>query len=270
MKTFTIRNINCCLYALLIGGLLLSCGSALADKEKSVRIVPPDANFHGKTYSQWAASFWQWMLALPLEGHPCIDDPNYDFSSGQSGNVWYVAAPPGTINRKATLPAGKALFLTIRDVDTSTLEDPPFFGVTEAEQRANSKWFADHIATSPTWFVDHMVPGVFCIIDGVSVDLHQYRFSTPQFEFTAPTPWIFGNPDHNVGGNGTAVGDGYFLMLDSLSKGSHTIHYSGTFLFAPGELGPDPLEFIHDITIELTVGNEQNGPGDRDNEQARE
>ena len=256
--------------ALLIGALLISAGSALADKEKSVRIVRSDAKFQGQTYSEWAASFWQWMMALPLEGHPCIDDPSYDFSAGQSGSVWYVAAPPGTITRKATLPADKALFLTIRDVDTSTLEDPPFFGVTEAEQRANSKWFADHIATEPTWFVDHIVPGVFCIIDGVSIDLKAYRFSTPQFEFTAPTPWIFGNPDHNVGGTGTAVGDGYFLMLDSLSKGSHTIHFSGTFLFAAGELGPDPLEFIHDITIELTVGKEPHEKNSGDDEQEKE
>lgn len=182
------------------------------------------------------------MMALPLQGHPAIDDPSFNFSAIQSGNVWYWAAPEGTITRTVTLPADKALFLTIRDVETSTLEDPPFFGATEAEQRSNSTWFADHIVN------------VFCIIDGVPVDnLQAYRFSTPQFEFTAPTPWIFGA----TGGTGTSVGEGYFLMLSKFSKGNHTIHYGGTFHFDAGELADEPLDFPHDITIQLTVGKEQ-------------
>ena len=66
-------------------------------------------------------------------------------------------APDGPLTRTVRLPAGKGLFLTIRDVETSTLEEWPFFGATEAEQRANSNWFADHI-------VD-----LFCVIDGVPV-----------------------------------------------------------------------------------------------------
>ena len=38
------------------------------------------------------------------------------------------------------------------------LENPPFFGATEAEQRSNSSWFADHIVN------------VFCVIDVVPLD----------------------------------------------------------------------------------------------------
>ena len=107
----------------------------------------------------------------------------------------------------------------------STLEEPPFYAATEAEQRALAKWFADHIVH------------VECQIDGVNVDnIRDYRFSTAQFEFTAPTPWIFGT----TGGTGKAVGDGYFLMV-VLSKGKHTVHYSGTYRFEPGELFGKPL-----------------------------
>src|SRR3954467_1289404 len=177
---------------------VMAAASAQSAPPPSVGIVPSDAKFRGKSYSQWAASFWQWMMALPLEGHPAIDDPSYVFSAGQSGSVWYWAAPEGFITRNATLPAGKALFLTIRDVETSSVEavDSGFYGATEAEQRANTKYFANHI-------VD-----VFCVIDGVPVqNLQAYRFATAQFTFTAPTPWIFGA----TGGTGTSVGEGYFL-----------------------------------------------------------
>ncbi len=231
---------------LAVTGLVAAPGSARAQGQCEpehpwVRIVPPGAKFHGKTYGQWAASFWQWALALPLEGHPFLDTPEYDFSAHQKGSVWYWSSPDGPITRTVTLPADKALFLTIRDVETSTLEPPPFYGATEADQRANTHWFADHIVN------------VFCIIDGAPVpNLQQYRFATPQFHFTAPTPWVFAD----VGGHGTSVGEGYFLMLADLSPGRHTIHYGGTFHFDAGELGPDPLDLPHDVTIELTVAGE--------------
>jgi len=238
---------------------LTVASSALADghKDKRPHIFPPQSHPFGKSYGEWEASFWQWALARPLEGHPFLDTPEFDFSAGQSGKVWFVGAPD-LITRPATIPEGTALFLTIRDVETSTLEDPPFFGGTEAEQRANSTWFADHIVN------------LFCIIDGVPVkNLQAYRFASPQFEFTAPTPWIFGNPDINIGGAGTGVGDGYFVMVDSFSKGHHTIHYGGTYHFEPGEFGDEAVDLPHDVTIELTVveGRHHGGKdddGDRD------
>jgi len=226
----------------LIGALLLADQPALAGPDNP-HVIPPNATYQGHTYPEWAGSFWAWALALPVGGHPFLACPK-DFSAGQTGNVWYWAAPDGPATcRDVRLPPGTALFLTIRDIETSSLEQPPFFGATEGEQRANSKFFADHI-------VD-----VFCIIDGVPVkNVQAYRFSTPQIQFTAPTPWIFGN----TGGTGTSVGDGYYMMLEPLSVGKHTIHYGGTFHFNAGELLPDPVDLPKDIIIELTVG--EDGP----------
>lgn len=243
-KSFLVKGLRPVLLVTTILSLT-AASSALGGghKEKGPHIYPPGSHPYGKSYPEWHAAFWQWALARPLEGHPFLDTPEFDFSAGQSGKVWFVGAPDGPLTRQATIPEGKALFLTIRDVETSTLELPPFFGATEAEQRAISTWFADHI-------VD-----LFCIIDGVPVeDLQAYRFPSPQFEFTAPTPWIFGDPNNNVGGTGTAVGDGYFVMVDSFSKGRHTIHYGGTYHFEPGEFGDEAVDLPHDVTIDLMVG----------------
>lgn len=219
--------------------------------EKEVRIVPPGVKFHGKTYAEWSAAFWQYALAQPLEGHLFLDTPEFDFSRGQSGSVWYVGAPDGPLTRTVTLPEGKALLVTVRDVETSTLEEPPFYGATEAEQRANSNWFADHI-------VD-----LFCVIDGKPVpNLEDYRVDSPQFQFTAPTPWIWGA----IGGTGTAVSDGYFVMV-LLPKGHHTIHYGGTYHFEAGEFLDVPLDLPHDVTMDITVGNSNDRHSDREAEE---
>ena len=91
-------------------------------------------------------------------------------------------------------------------------------------------------------------------IDGVPVEnIEDYRFETPQFGFDAPTPWIFGAE----GGEGTAVGDGYFLMIKPLREGRHVIEYSGTFHFDAGELTEEPLDLPHSGTIILNVVKEK-------------
>ena len=218
---------------------LISAASHVRADEKAVTIIPPDATYHGKTYPEWTAAFWQFALALPIEGHPFLNE-EIDFSAGQTGSVWFWGAPDGPFTRHISMPPGKALFLTVRDVEVSTLEAPPFFGATEEEQRIQANWFADRI-------VD-----LFVTINGVPVpNMEDFRCTSPQFTFTAPTPWVFGD----VGGTGTAVSDGYFLMIE-LPKGHHTIHYNGTYRFAPGELGDEGFDLPHEAIIEVTVGNE--------------
>jgi hypothetical protein len=89
------------------------------------------------------------------------------------------------------------------------------------------------------------VSSLFYTIDGRSVpNLDTYRFPSPQFTFTAPTPWIFGD----TGGPGTAVSDGYFLMIKAQSTGEHTLRCGGEFDFGGGVI----FEFgnIYRLTVE--------------------
>ncbi|KVU32956.1 hypothetical protein WK65_30400 [Burkholderia ubonensis] len=213
-------------------------------------VVPADATFAGQTYTEWEIAFWQWAMPLPLDNppHPFSKCNAWErpISAAQTGNVWFWSAPdlnpdgtPLICDQSAiTIPAGKALFLTIRDIEASSLDDPPFRSDTAAGQRSIAQYWFSHI-------VD-----VFCKIDGVAVgDVQAFHFLTPQFHFHAPTPWIFGSS----GGSGTSVGEGYFLLLQ-LPPGPHTIHYGGDFHFNAGELGPDPVDFQKDVTLFVTIG----------------
>ena len=241
------------LASLFVFGLLLlltvASTSTVADVEArrtaNSMVFPPGAHPYGRSYGEWVAEFWQYALEFPVEGHPFLDTPEYDFASGQSGKVWFWSAPDGPITREVEIPHGTALFLTVRDVEVSSLEEPPFFGATEEEQREAANWFADRI-------VD-----VSVTIDGVPVEnVEDYRFESPQFSFDAPTPWIFGA----TGGAGTSVGDGCYMMIKPLPVGEHTIEYSGTFHFEAGELGDwqtEPLDLPHSGTIILNVVREQ-------------
>jgi hypothetical protein len=232
---------------LLIAVLLIAAGSALAGKSKILTIVPPDATFHGKTYGELNAQWFEWYMELPVQDkhgnplpHPGIDDPNFDVRDGQTGDVWFLAAPFGTVERTATIPQGKALFIALLNAEASSLEEFPFYGANETDQRYWANWNADHIVEGSLFFE----------IDGVPIpDITSYRAESPQFKFKAPTPWIFGA----TGGKGTSVGDGYYVLLEPLPKGEYTIHYGGALHYSVADGDGFDYDASLDMTYHLTV-----------------
>lgn len=183
-----------------------------AQSNGNPRVIPPNARPYGLTLAQWSAKWWQWGLELPaVAGHPFIDCPDPP-DVGQSGPVWFLAGNYGSNPCPAVVPVGKSVFFPIINAECSSLEPFPYHGDTAEEQRVCAKGWADQIDVSL----------LFCEVDGVPLkNLEFYRFVSPQFAFTAPTPWIFGAD----GGSGTAVGDGYYIFLTPLSQGEHTIHF---------------------------------------------
>lgn len=195
-------------------------------------VIPSNAKAYGMTYGEWSAKWWQWAFSLPVDQNPFFDEEGEcsNGANGQLGPVWFLTGVinvSGTAERDCTVPAGKALFFPIINVECSTLEVPPFHGDNEAELRACAMGFH---------FGD-----VFAEIDGVAVqNLVSYLKDSPLFTFTVP-------PDNVLGvdpGTGQSVSNGYYLMLAPLSVGEHNIHFGGTFT---------DFDFTLDITYNLTV-----------------
>lgn len=206
-------------------------------------VIPPAVEVFGKSYGEWSAAWWQWFLEHPVAGHPALEDPTFDITSGQSGPVWFLASPFGTVEREVTVPYGKLLFAGMLNAEASDLEG---LGSTEAEQRATANWYADHIQD------------VSCTINGRRVPLiSRFRVESPQFAFTAPDPWIFSPAP---GGDGTSVADGYFIMVAPLTPGKHTIRYTGKFVFTLEADGFD-LELTLDTTYVINVVRRGHGQG---------
>jgi hypothetical protein len=193
------------------------------------RVLPAHASAFGKTLGEWTAAWWQWALSLPADAHPLLDSAGCD--AGQAGWVWFLGgAFTGTeTTRDCTVPTGKAILFPIVNVECSTIEPPPFFGSNEEELRACAASFQD------------MAFGLSATIDGRDVaNVDQYRVQSPVFEFTAPDGNIFGLPGPI---SGQSVSDGVWILLAPLSRGSHTIHFQGSF---PGF----PIVVTYNITVE--------------------
>jgi hypothetical protein len=215
----------------LLTAAIVSLGATTLRADHPPKVVPPFAPL----YSAWSAAWWQWVMEHPLDGHPAVDDPAYDVTSGQRGPVWFLATPFGIVERNITVPFGKFLFVGLLNAEASDLEG---LGATKAERRETAEFLVDHIVN------------VSCSIDGEPVpNIDNYRVASPQFSFNAPTPWIFGE----TGGRGKSVADGYYVILFPLSRGTHTVRISGGFHFSVAEGDPFDFDAEADVTYHIKV-----------------
>ncbi len=201
-------------------------------------IAPPQSMPYGKSYAEWSAAWWQWALALPVTQNPFFDGATEDTygqcqngANGQSGPVWFLAGVinvSGTAVRACTVPTGKALFFPVINSECSTIEDPPFHG--------------DNYQELAECAPQYHAGGLFAEIDGVPVkNLESYFFLSPMFDVQIPADNVWGKPGPATG---KSVSYGSWLMVRPLSRGTHVIHFGGTYT---------DYDFTLDITYILNV-----------------
>jgi hypothetical protein len=206
----------------------------------SARVLPPQSMPYGLSYGDWSVRWWQWAYGLPVAGHPLFDESGADCAAGQSGPVWFLGGVfnvSGTATRdECTVPAGKALFFPIINVEWDNICPPVDPPLTEAELAA----------TAASWM--DLATDLVCELDGRPVqNLSAYRFTAGPFSVHMPTGniWDFFGCDAPAGTYAPLLPDGIFVMLAPLSAGPHTLHFKGT-------IGA-PVNFTLEITYHLTV-----------------
>jgi hypothetical protein len=217
-------------------------------------VAPVNSSAYGKTYGEWSAEWWRWCFSLPADHHPLFDTA--DCSAGQSGHVWFlggtftaVTGEDGTTigeaTRECAVPSGTALFFPILNTECATVEGN---GETEEELRDCVTFLGSGVENPDS--------NPQCTIDGVAVrDLNSFRVQSPLYTY-GPLPdnnllQAFGL-DAPAGTESLSVSDGIYVMLAPLSKGQHTIHFSGSAIYTMEEHGFDYV-FHLDITYHLTV-----------------
>jgi hypothetical protein len=202
-------------------------------------VLDPTNTYEGNTYGQWSAEHWQWLYSLPADKHPLFDTA--DVSTGQTGDVWFIGGTyttatdtngvtHGTATRDCVIPQGKALFFPLIDAESSIAEGN---GTNFAQLLASSQGLIDGVDT------------LGCSIDGQTLtNLASYRASSDLFTWgPLPTNNVFGDSvNFPAGTTSPSVSDGYYLLVQPLSPGDHSIHFTGG---VPG--------FQLDITYHLTI-----------------
>lgn len=209
-------------------------------QNQDAAVVQPNRSVLGKTYGEWTAAWWRWADSLQATNHPLNGGP---CSTGQTGQVWFLGGPfagapaDGSSSMlSCNVPRGTFLLFPLLNAECSNVEPPPFFGATDAARRDCARSAANDIGVNT----------LRARIDGDDVDaLSRFRFASPPFDFTMPAH------DNILGLEGTTHGrsgsDGYWLMIEPLSIGHHTIHFEARLTSGPG------AGYAQKVTYRITV-----------------
>ncbi len=223
---------------IVVGLALLPASSVSADDDEQAGIYSPEENVFGMSYGDWSAAWWQYVLSIETGANPVFDTTGINCDIAQSSAPVFFLAGAGAepVTRTCTVPAEKALFIPIINVECSTVEPAPFFGSTAQELRTC-------VARSINGVDEDTLKAT---IDGKSVqNLTDFRAQSPLFDFTLPAA----NNFFGLAGvtSGSSMSDGYWLMLKPLSPGNHVIHFEGAYVSGPA------AGFSQNVTYNLIV-----------------
>jgi hypothetical protein len=210
----------------VVTGLLMA---AAASADAGSKVVEPGQEFAGKSYSELAGEWTNWLVTEPIATNPAFDPDGRFCDKNQEGKVWFLASTfGGVVDRTCEVPAGKAIFLSLGGVFLSFSPEFPAAGdlclqmATDLEKvRCDVN---NDVPVAPTISFE-------VILDGVHVeDLFAFRAQSQPGGFTlrAPNPSFLTDLGFAPGNRFPAVADGYFLFLKPLNPGEHTLSFRMT------------------------------------------
>lgn len=206
-------------------------------------VVPQNELVGGKTYAEWTAAWWQWVTAIPVDQNPMFDPTGANCALGQSGPVFFLAGAPGvndqSISRACAVPTGKYIFFPVLNyLNDYPCPDPAFAPYPGQTLEEFLRAGAVGIMGAPSQITVE--------VDGAGfADGELFRFTSRMFDFTGDTSLTVFDPCI-TGTQQQGTSDGFWIMLEPLPPGQHTIHFAGTnTAFGPA--------FTLDVTYDITV-----------------
>lgn len=164
----------------------------------------------------------KWALGAPASGNPLLDEDGVLAQVGNNGPVFFVAGSilGAPTVRTFTVPAGRPIFFPV--INNLLIETPPpeCAGSVACALARVSPFIDDATALKAT------LDGLNLLATGVSAFR---QTSSALFSIALPDDNLFGAPK----GSYDAVSDGYWVAVEGLSAGPHTLAFgatSGTFL----------------------------------------
>lgn len=199
---------------------------------------PEDPNL-----KELSAQWWQWAFSIPASVNPLneFSDDGSVCMVGQRGSVWFLAGTMvgGTVSRKCSVPAGTTLFFPV--VNSTQLNTPGVCGqgpnevLTVADMRVNVAAFIDGVTK------------LTVTLDGAAVK-GMRRVRSEPFAAALPADNLYvpfcGSAGQPAGVFSPGVDDGYYVKLEGLRPGAHTLQFTA--------LNPK-AGFDLNMTYQLTV-----------------
>jgi hypothetical protein len=204
----TLRNLVATA-ALIAVTACLPAGTALAAKKST------------GSWGQLSAEWWQWVLAIPPSANPLLDATGDDCMVGQHGSTWFLAGswlPAGPVTRDCDVPQTATLFFPV--INMINFDTP---GQCEQEPAPLP---SSHYRGLSRAYIDGAT-NLSATLDGKPVVPPMKRTVSPVFEVALPDDNIFvGACSPDLAGDiySPAVDDGYYVRINPLPVGAHTLH----------------------------------------------
>ena len=169
-------------------------------------------------FPQLSGEWWQWVLSIPPSINPLLDTTGENCMVGQHGTTWFLAGSwvGGPVTRECDIPQGAALFFPV--INEINFDTPGQCGqgapLPSSFYRGLSAAFVNGAAN------------LSVTLDGISAG-PMHRTQSQVFEVALPDDNLFVGactPDLTGGVYSPAVDDGFYVRLNPLSIGAHTLH----------------------------------------------
>lgn len=194
-----------------------------------------------KAYEQLSGEWWQWALSIPAADNPLVDATGGKCMVGQRGDNWFLAGTFGasSATRTCSIPEDTTLFFPV--INIVEFDSPNVCGQdsTPLPSSFYRGLAADFINGAANLSVH---------VDGKSIkQLHRVRSEV--FAVAFPDDNLFVAGCASLGGfpagiYSPAVDDGYYVRLNPLGAGNHTLQIHAENPSAG---------FVLDVTYNLTI-----------------
>lgn len=222
--------------------LLLSTTSVFAHAPTHEnKVFSPNSHPYGLSYAQWSTEWWKRAFSLT---DAQFNNSN-DCSINQYGPIWFLNGTTGSsAARNCIIPQGKAILFPIFNAEESISEAQSAPCLVPSFPTGTSDIALRQCAVAQ---INHTT-ALSAELDGKPIqNLRKFLFISPPFNFFA----VNGNAFGISAGLNRSVSAGYWIILNPLAPGFHTLSFSGTATFP--ELPPRPFVFTSTVTYNLLV-----------------
>jgi hypothetical protein len=189
---------------------------------------------------QLTARWWQWVTSIPPADNPLLDTTGEKCQAGDMGDIFFLVGTLGgdPVERECTISERQEILIPI--INTICIDKPGVFDEPRNfDPPIGGPGSCQEVAVS---FIDQ-ASNLELTIDGVPIEiLEDFRVLSNPFPSKAQEDNLLGAFFGVPPGTYIGISDGYWVVVDSLPAGEHTIHFSGQ--------APD---LTVDVTYHLTV-----------------
>jgi hypothetical protein len=186
---------------------------------------------YGKTWEKWAALWCRWLLSIPKQHNPALDNDGRNSAKDQNDHhVWFLAGSFGneaTVKRTCVIPSGSAIFFPIIVKECSFAEDTDLR--TEEELIGRSRNDMEYVTSTEL------------TLDNLSInDFSQFRFQSETFEIDFPKDNVYDLESQRT----ISTCNGYWAFLKPLCPGVHHLSFSAEALLPDGYVVTRDIESL--------------------------